>query len=102
MILAPEEVYLKKRTVVFLEAWTDAKGRAVGLYLWEWALFAYHSELICSGLHILSSVCRMFFDFFSFQILPNPDFAHLDSDKVTQHFHILLFDIVHRVGVSRF
>ena len=28
MILAPEEVYLKKRTVVSLEAWTDAKGRA--------------------------------------------------------------------------
>lgn len=28
MILAPEEVYLKKRTVVSLETRTDAKGRA--------------------------------------------------------------------------
>ena len=34
-----------------------------------------------------------------FQILPNPDFAHLDSDKITEHFHTLLFGIVHQVGV---
>ena len=73
-----------------------------GLYLWEYALFAYHSELICSGLHVVSAVFRTFLDLFSFQIIPNPDFAHLDSDKITQHFHMLLFDIVHQVGVSRF
>lgn len=85
MLLAPEEVFLKKRTVVSLETRTDAKGTA--------------GRVISLG---ISAVFRMFLDLLSFQIIPNPDFAHLDSDKITQHFHMLLFDIVHQVGVSRF
>ena len=99
MMLAPEEVYLKKRTVVSLETRTYAKGRAG-------RVISLGIGIVCISFraHLLRTSCfiRTFLDLFSFQIIPNPDFAHLDSDKITQHFHMLLFDIVHQVGVSRF
>ncbi|XP_078349307.1 adenylate cyclase type 10-like isoform X2 [Oculina patagonica] len=40
-------------------------------------------------------------DLLGTHIPPNPDFAHMDSDQITGHFHTLLFDIVHQFAVNR-